>query len=80
MDNLQAEIIVKIIDFLDTGDMDIRTEVAFMLQKQAKKFHINIRRSKAPRDLNKSLRKYILNKEGYLETIPEIFNALNNIM
>ena len=79
MNKLQAEIIVKILDFLDTGDMDIRVEIAFMLQKQAKKFHISIRRSKAPKDLKKSLRKYILNNEGYLETIPDIFNALNNL-
>jgi len=79
MNNKHAAIIVKILDFLDTGDMDIRTEIAFLLQEQAKVFHINIRRSKAPNDVQKSLRKYILNKEGYLITIPEIFNALNNI-
>jgi Mor family transcriptional regulator len=77
--HLKSVIIVAILDLIDSDNSDKKKEVIEKLSEYAKEFKIPLRRKATVSNVKKHLREFILNREGYIVTIPNLFNSLTNI-
>ena len=73
---LKSEIIVNLLDFLEYNDNEKKKEAIEKLHEFAKFYKIPLRRKAIASDNKKYLKKFILNLEGYIETIPNLYNSL----
>jgi len=75
MTNLKDQIIYNTIEYLDTHDLGYSNKAKMHLQDLAKEFHITLKKQ-SKIDTKVALKKFILNGDGYNETIPKLFNSL----
>ena len=69
-------VIIHCLDFLEIKVKEDKIEAIKHLKEFAKFYNIPLKRKLIKPDLKKSLRKFILNHEGYIETIPNLYNSL----
>ena len=76
--HLKYEIIVHVLDYIESkGEAkEHKLKAIPKLKELAKIYHIQIRRKNSITPVKNTLRKFILNKEGYSETIPNLTNSL----
>lgn len=75
---IKSRIIVHVLDFLDTKEPEHKKKALEELSEYAKFYRVPLRRQVVSLDLKKTLRKFILNREGYITTLPNLYNSLNN--
>lgn len=75
MDALKEKIILHVFEFLDTGDLTHSRLARDYIKEMAKKYHIKIRVQPIT-NTKDAFRNFILNENGYVETIPKLYNSL----
>ena len=78
MNNLKSEIIVHVLDYIDDNNFQEKGKAIGELNKFAKFYTVSIKKEFLTPNNKKYLKKFILNKEGYIVTISNLFNSLNN--
>lgn len=63
-------------EVIDTKDDYQKQQAIEKLTDYAKFYQVSLRRKPGRFDLKTVLKKWILNREGYNETIPNLYNAL----
>ena len=75
MDNIKERIIADTLIYLDQNDMEAKGMAKSNLLSFAKKYNVKIVR-KVFRNKKKALIDFILNSRGYVESINNLYNAL----
>ena len=76
-ENLKAQVIVHVLDFIDKNDDNERKEAINKLSLLAKHYTTPLKRRVVSGNLKDFLKAFILNNKGYLETIPKLYNNLH---
>lgn len=75
---VKAEIIVHCLDYIDNNSEEDRKQAIQKLTDYAKFYRISVRKKVGRTNIRVNLRKFILNKQGYIETISPLYNGLMN--
>lgn len=74
---------IHVLDILDPRKADQQKrnqELAIeRLSTIAKYYKVPMKKSNLAPPLNSALRKFIINKEGFIQTIPQLYNSINSI-
>ncbi|MFA6185485.1 MAG: hypothetical protein WC720_05075 [Candidatus Shapirobacteria bacterium] len=76
MESLKDNIIFNIFEYLETGDLMFANKAKEYLNELAGKYHISLRKSNQKADLKVMFKKFILNKEGYSQILPMLYNSI----
>lgn len=74
----KAQIIVHCLDFIENNDTKEKEEAIKKLIDYAKFYRISLRKRQTISNVKLHLRKFILNKEGYFNTLNPLYNSLLN--
>lgn len=74
---IKAEIIVHVLDFIDEGKAQEKLQAIEKLKEYAKFYSISLYRKDCTPNIKLHLRQFVLNKEGYIITVKNLFNSLN---
>ena len=74
--SIKNNIIVNILNFIDTGQDKYSEKASEGLSILAKSYGVSLRRQERKQPIKPALIKFILNKEGYIETIPPLYNSI----
>ena len=74
----KAEVIVHVLDYIDNKDEKAKKSAIEKLTAYAKFYNLSPRKNLNTPKVKQHLREFILNKKGYMNTIPNLFNSLHN--
>lgn len=63
-------------EFLDTGDVEHSNLAKEHLKTLAKKYHVKIKKQNITYSTKDAFRDFILNGNGFIETINKLYNSL----
>ena len=75
LDELKSIIIIECLDLLETNNVIHKNKAVNLLQKMANHYTVVLNNDKKT-DLKLSLRKFILNEDGYNITLKRLYFAL----
>lgn len=78
INNVKAEIIIHCLDYLDNKDLFESKQAINKLIEFASFYRVSLRRKDKTSNVKLHLRHFILNKQGYNETITPLYNSLTN--
>jgi GTP cyclohydrolase FolE2 len=73
---MKDEIILTVFDFIETKQNQFAIKAKELLEMFAKEYHVPIKKTVKKPDLKQAVRAFIDNGKGYVETIPNLYNAL----
>lgn len=75
---IKSKVIVDTLDYLDTQDPSKRMSALDNLAIYAKHYGVALRKRQITPNIKRDLKSFILNNEGYIATIPPLYNSLIN--
>ena len=75
MESLKDNIIYNIFVFLETGDLQYANIAKEGIKELATKYHVQLKKGQKT-DLKVIFKKFILNKEGYSQILPILYNSI----
>jgi hypothetical protein len=77
-ERIKSQIIIHVLDFIEHGEKEYRKQATEKIHEFAKFYTVPLKRKAMNPEIKEHLRKFILNIEGYMTTIPNLYNSLNN--
>lgn len=75
--DVKPEIIVHVLDYIETNDKEAKIQAIEKLSDYAKRFNIPLRLNASEANIKLHLKEFILNHKGYNTTIHNLFNSLH---
>lgn len=75
-ERIKSHIIVNVLDFIDTKQNQKKLEAISQLKEFSKFYNVPLRTMTGKPDIMKSLKEFILNRDGYNETIINLYRSL----
>lgn len=76
--NLKCRIIINVLDYIEHNKQEDRKEALEKLSEFSKFYNVPLRRKALIPELKLHLRQFILNHDGYNNTIVNLYNSLQN--
>jgi hypothetical protein len=75
MENLKDNIIYNIFEYFETGELSYANIAKEGIKELATKYHIQLKKGQKA-NLKVMFKNFILNKEGYTQILPMLYNSI----